>query len=95
MRNICAIRRVDRVRNVIIRERSRCELSVMKRIKRNMERMGEERFVKIVYWANMEGNRVRGRLQKRWRDGVKDLLLGRGLNEREGMRLARDDKRWR
>ena len=47
-----------------------------------------------MYLVNVEGNRVRGRPQGRWRDEVKDLLLGRGLNEREGMRLARDRDAW-
>ena len=32
--NISRIRRVDRVRNAIIRERCRCELSVLERIER-------------------------------------------------------------
>ena len=45
--------------------------------------MGEERLVKRVYQANVEGNRRRGRLQRRWRDEVKELLLGRRLRERE------------
>ena len=50
-----------RVRNAIIRERRRCELSVLERIERNMlkwfrhvEKMGEERLVKRVYQANVE-----------------------------------------
>ena len=50
--------------------------------------------VKRVYKANVEGNRGRGRPQRRWRDEVKDLLLGRGLSEREGMMLARDRDAW-
>ena len=68
VRNICGIRGVDRVRNTIIRERCRCELSVLERIERNVlkcfkhvGRMGEERLVKRVYQANVEGNRRRGR----------------------------------
>ena len=94
-------RRVDRVRNAIIRERCGCELSVLERIERNVlkwfgyvERMGEERLVKRVYRANVEGNRGRGRSQRRWRDEVKDLLLGRRLSEREGMMLVRDMDAW-
>ena len=42
----------------------------------------------------MEGNRGRWRPQRRWRDEVKDLLLGRGLSKREGMMLARDRESW-
>ena len=100
VRNICDIRRVDRGRNAI-RERCGCELSVLERIERNVlkwfghvERMREERLVKRVYQANVEGNRGRGRPQRRWRDEVKDLLVGRGLSEGEGVRLARDRDAW-
>ena len=45
--------------------------------------------VKRVHWANVEGNKGRGRQQRRWRDEEKELLMGRGLSEREGMILAR------
>ena len=71
LRNICGIRREDRVRNAIIRNRYGCELSVQERIERNVlkwlghvERMGEERLVKRVYLVNVEGNRERGRPQR-------------------------------
>ena len=36
LRNMCGIRRVDRVRNAIINERCRCEWSLLERIERNM-----------------------------------------------------------
>ena len=89
------------MRNEIIRGWCGYELSLLERIERDVlkwfgheERMGEERLVKRVYRANVEGNRGRGRPQRRWRDEVKDLLLGRGLNEREGMMLAKDRDAW-
>ena len=70
---------------------------VLERIERNMlkwfrhvERMGEERLIKRMYQANVEGNKGRGRPQRRWRDEVKVLLLGRKLSKKEGMVLARD-----
>ena len=47
-----------------------------------------------MYRANVEGNRGRGIPQRRWRDEVNDLLLGRGLSEREGMMLAGDRDAW-
>ena len=62
LRNMCGIRRVNRVRNAIIRERCGNELSVLEKIDRNVlkwfghvERMGEGRLVKRVYPANVEG----------------------------------------
>ena len=85
----------------MIRERRRCELIVLERIERNMlkwfrhvERMGEERLIKRMYQANVEGNKGRGRPQRRWRDEVKVLLLGRKLSKKEGMVLARDRDAW-
>ena len=41
-------------------------------------------------WENVEGNRGRWKSQRRWKNEIKDLLLGRRLSERKGMRLARD-----
>ena len=46
----------------------------------HVERIGEDRMVKR---ALMEGNRGRGRPQRRWMDEVKELLTGRGLSEME------------
>ena len=60
----------------------------------HVERMEEGRLVKRVNRANVEGNRGRGRPQRRWRDEVKELQLGRELSEREGMVLARDRDAW-
>ena len=89
------------MRNAIIRERCGCGLSVLERIERDVlkwfghvERMGEERLVKRVHQANVGGSRGKGRPQRGWRDEVKDLLLERGLSEREGMMLARDRDAW-
>ena len=73
------------MRNAIIRERYGSELSVLERIERNglkwfgnVERMGEERLVKRVYRSNVEGNKGRGRPQRRWKDEVKDLRSDEG-----------------
>ena len=50
--------------------------------------------VKKAYSANVEGNRGRRGTAEKKEDKVKDLLLGRGLSERERMRLARDRNVW-
>ena len=75
LRIICGIRRVNRVKKSLISERCSCELSILERMKRNMlkwlrhvERLWEERLVKKVCFATVEGNRGRRRLQRRWRD---------------------------
>ena len=59
----------------------RIERNVIKWL-RSVKKMGEERLVKKVYRPNAEGNRVRGRQHRRWRDELKELLIGRGLSER-------------
>ena len=74
LRKMCDIRRMDRVRNSLIRKRCGCELSVLERVKKNgmkwlgfVKRMGEENLIKRAYWAVVEGNRERGRPHRRWR----------------------------
>ena len=54
----------------------------------------EEKLVKRVYRTNFEGKRRRGRPQRSWGDEVKELLMGKGLRERERMVLARDGEAW-
>ena len=39
------------------------------------------------------GNREGGRPQRRWRDEVKELLMEKGLSERERLVLARERER--
>ena len=67
-------------------------MSVQERIEGNVfghvERMREERLVKRMYRTNVRDNRVE-EPQGRRRDVVKELLMGRGLSEREGMVLAK------
>ena len=46
--------------------------------------------IKRVYRENVEGKGGRGRPQRRWRDEVKELLIGRRLSERKRKVLARD-----
>ena len=68
LRNICGVRRVDRVRNVEVRRRCGKEANVGVKIGQSVlrwfghvERMDEERLVKRVYEACVEGARRRGR----------------------------------
>ena len=56
---------------LIVRINERNELKWFEHV----ERMRVERLVKKVHRANVEGNRGRG--ERRWRDEVKDLLVGR------------------
>ena len=77
LRNICGLRKIDRVPNVEIR---RCgkNVTVSQRIDQgvlrwfgHVERMGDEMMAKRVYESDVRGVRRRGRPRKCWSDGVK------------------------
>ena len=85
LRNICGLRRIGGVPNVEIR----CgkNVSVSQRIDQgvlrwfgHVEGMGDERMAKRVYESDVRGVKRRGRLRKRWMDGVKGVLARKGLN---------------
>ena len=73
LRRIVEKNRLDRARNVEIREELKLE-KVQKRQVRWREalaEMGPERLVRRVYESEMEGRRGRGRLRKKWTDNFK------------------------
>ena len=88
LRNICSLRRTDRVPNVDIRRRRGKNVSVSQRIDqgilrwfRHVERMREERLkVKRVYDYDVRGVRRRGRPRKCWSDRVKEVLARKSPN---------------
>ncbi len=64
----------------------------------HIERMGNEGFVKKVYWSSVEGPDRRGRPLGRWEDRVKEHLSERGVrgNELEwARRECMDREKWR
>ena len=58
-------------------------------------RMDEGRLTKKVMNSRMSGNRVRGRPQYRWKDGVKKALNDRGVTVEEARVIARERNEWR
>ena len=71
LRNICGIRRIDRVSNAEIRRRCGKNVSLGQRIDQgvlrwfgHVERMGNERMAKRVYEFDVRGTRRRGRPRK-------------------------------
>ena len=101
LRNICGLRRIDRVPNVEIR-RCRKKVSVSHRIDQgvlrwfgHVERMGDERMAKRVYESDVRGVRRRGRPRKCWMDGVKEVLARKGLNIQEAKVSIQDRNEWR
>ena len=77
LRQIVEKRRVDRVRNVEIREELQQE-GVLEKVKKSLRRWREalekispDRLIKRVYQAEMEGRRGRGQPRKRWNDNFR------------------------
>jgi hypothetical protein len=57
--------------------------------------MEEERIVKRVYSAKVEGSRARGRPKMRWMDGVGASVKRNGTSIEEAKRCMRDRGEWR
>ena len=102
LRNICKLRRVDRVSNGEIRRRCGKNVSVSQRMDQgvlrwfgHVERMGDERLVKRVYESEVTGVRRRGRPRKSWMNGVKEALERKGLNIQEAKVSVQDRNEWR
>ena len=58
----------------------------------HMERMDDERMVKKIWRAQVEGVGARGRPRRSWMDGVRSWLGDRGKSVDEGKRAALDRK---
>ena len=102
LRNICGLRRIDRVPNVEIRRRHGKKVSVSQRIDQgvlrwfgHIERMGDERMAKRMYESDVRGVRRRGRPRKCWMDGVKEVLARKCLNIQEAKVGVQDRNEWR
>ena len=102
LRNICGLRRIDRVPNVEIRRRCGKNVSVGQRIDQGLlrwfghvERMGDDRLAKRVYDSNVRGMRRRGRPRKCWIDGVNETLERKGLTIEEAKVSVQDRSEWR
>ena len=102
LRNICGIRRIDRVSNAEIRRRCGKNVSLGQKIDQgvlrwfgHVERMGNERIAKRVYESDVRGTRRRGRPRKCWMDGVKEVLTRKGLNIQEAKVSVQDRSGWR
>ena len=101
LRNICGIRRIDRVSNAEIRRRCGKNVSVSQRMDQgvlrwfgHVERMGNERLAKRVYESDIRGTRRRGRPRKCWMDGVEETLARMNLNIHEAKVSVQDRSMW-
>ena len=59
-----------------------------------MERIGEERMDNGVYRTDVEGNKGKERLQRRWREEGTELLMGKRLREKERLLSVRNRVTW-
>ena len=102
LRGMIGVTRLDRVRNVAVRERTgvervlagRVDMSVLRWFG-HMERMNEDRMVKKVLISEVNGNRARGRPRFRWMCCVNRALNERGMNVDEARECANDRNEWR
>ena len=60
----------------------------------HVERTENTEWLKRVFWVGVEGDRERGRPQRRRMEEVKELLTGRGVCERERVLLAKNNDDW-
>ena len=102
LRVACRVRRVDRIRNITLREMCGWNKGLVVRAEQgilrwfgHVVRMDKERLVKKVFGSSIVGTRARGRPKWRWLDGVSDILGNRGLSLDEGMMVARDRDAWK
>ena len=90
LRNICSVRRIDRVRNEQVRRMCGKNVGVCEKVDQSVlrwfghvERMGDERLAKWMYNSDVIGPRRRGRLRKYWMYEVKGILRKRVLSIQE------------
>ena len=89
------------MRNIDIRERL-CQSPVSLKLRRtilksfgHVERMGDERQVRRITKAEMEGRRPVGRPRTRWKDVIRRDLESSGLSVEQAALEARDRDRWK
>ena len=102
LRSMIGVTRMDRLRNETVRQRVGITTELSERVDArvlrwfgHMERMPEERLVKKIVNADVEGRRARGRPRMGWMEAVKRALSERGLTMEDGRERARDRAEWR
>ena len=102
LRSMTGVSRLDRVRNEEVRTRTGVRRELAARVDMNVlrwfghvERMDDERLLKKVMNAKVNGRSARGRPRFGWIDGVKRTLNDRALDVKEASEGARDRNEWR
>ena len=90
LRSMTGVSRLDRIRNEVVRARTGVRRELAGRVDMNvlrwfghMERMDNERLLKKVMNAKVDGRSARGRPRFGWMDGVKRALNDRRMDMRQ------------
>ena len=96
------VSRLDRGRNKVVRGRTGVRRELAARVDMNVlrwfghvERMDNERLLKNVMNAKVDGRSARGRPRFGWMDGVQRALNDRRMDVREASERARNRNEWR
>ena len=92
--SMTGVSQLDRVRNEVVRVRTGVKRELAARVDMNVERMDNERLLKKVMNAKVDGRSARGRPRFGWMDGVKRALNDR-MDKREASERARNRNEWR
>ena len=102
LRSMTGVSRLDRVRNEVVRARTGVRRELAARVDVNVlrwfghvERMDNERLLKKVMNAKVDGKSAKGRPRFGWMDGVKRALNDRRMDIREASERARNRNEWR
>ena len=102
LRSMTGVSRLDRVRNEVVRARTGVRRELAARVDVNVlrwfghvERMDNERLLKKVMNAKVDGRSARGRPRFGWMDGVKRALNDRRMDIKEASERARNRNEWR
>ena len=101
LRSMTGVSRLDRLRNEVVRPRIGVRRGLAAKVDMNvlrwfghLERMDNERLLKKVMNAKVNGRSAIGRPRFGWMDGVKRALNDRGMDVREASERARDRNTW-
>ena len=102
LRSMTGVFWLDRVRNEVVRARTGVRRELAARVDMNVlrwsghvERMDNERLLKKVMNAKVDGRSARGRPRFGWMDGVKRALNDRRMDIKEATERARNRNDWR
>ena len=101
LRSMTGVSRLDKVRNEIVRVRTGVRRELAARVDMNVlrwfgheERIDNERLLKKVMNAKVDGRSATGRPKFGWMDGVKRALNHRKMDMREASGRARNRNEW-